>query len=263
MRGEPTLLSVHGLNKAFRGVHALRDYHLALLPGEFLGIIGPNGAGKTTLFNLLTGLVKATSGSIVFDGQEISRRRADQIARLGIARTFQKIRLFQALTALENVCVALQSQTRAALWEVLLSAPRFVAQEQTLIDQAIGLLAHVGMDVAAHEQVLRLSYNQQRRLELACALALRPRLLLLDEPTAGMNPTETETLIQMVQELRRQFDLTIILIEHNMQVIMGHCDRVQALNYGEVIAEGAPAAIRNHAGVIEAYLGQATLLPGV
>ncbi len=183
------LLSVNDLNKTFRGVHALRDYRLTLAPGEFLGIIGPNGAGKTTLFNLLTGLVQATGGSIVYDGREISRRRADQIARLGIARTFQKIRLFQALTALENVRVALQSQAQAALWEVLLSAPRFVTQERALVDRAMELLAVVKLDAVAHEPVRQLSYNQQRRLEIASALALAPRLLLLDEPTAGMNPT--------------------------------------------------------------------------
>lgn len=255
-----SLLNVSGLNKTFRGLHALQDYHLTLAPGEFLGIIGPNGAGKTTLFNLLTGLVKPTSGSIVFDGQEISRYRADQIARLGIARTFQKVRLFQSLTALENVRVALQSQTHAGLWEVLLSTPRFLSQEQTLVERAMALLAAVNLDAAAGEPVLRLSYNQQRRLEIACALALAPRLLLLDEPAAGMNPTETEALIRLVQELRRQFDLTIILIEHNMQVIMGHCERIQALNYGRVIAEGVPEEIRNNPDVIEAYLGQAASL---
>jgi branched-chain amino acid transport system ATP-binding protein len=254
------LLTVDRLNKAFRGVHALQDYRLALAPGEFLGIIGPNGAGKTTLFNLLTGLVKPTGGSIVFDGREISGYRADQIARLGIARTFQKIRLFQALTALQNVCVALQSQTRAALWEVLLSAPHFVAQEQALVARALQLLALVNLDTAAREPVLRLTYHQQRRLEIACACALAPRLLLLDEPTAGMNPVESEALICLVQEIRRQLDLTIILIEHNMQVIMRHCERVQALNYGKVIGEGTPDAIRDDPAVIEAYLGQAAPL---
>jgi branched-chain amino acid transport system ATP-binding protein len=257
MQVTENLLTVNRLNKAFRGVHALHDYHLVLAPGELLGIIGPNGAGKTTLFNLLTGLVKPASGSIVFDGREIGGCRADQIARLGIARTFQKIRLFQALTALDNVLVALQSQTHVALWKVLLSTPRFLSQESALVDRAMQLLAVVNLDTSAHEPVMQLSYYQQRRLEIACALALAPRLLLLDEPAAGMNPVETESLIQLVQELRRQCDLTIILIEHNMQVIMRHCERIQALNYGKVISEGAPDAIRNDPGVIEAYLGQA------
>lgn len=257
MHATPHLLTVNGLNKSFRGVDALRDYGLELPAGEFLGIIGPNGAGKTTLFNLLTGLVKPTSGSIVFAGREIGGYRADQIARLGIARTFQKIRLFQALTALDNVCVALQSQSRTALWEVLLSTPRFIGQEQTLVDRALRLLARVQLDTAAYEPVIQLSYHQQRRLEIACALALAPKLLLLDEPTAGMNPTETEAFLQLIEQLRRQFDLTTILIEHNMQAIMGYCTRVQALNYGRVIAEGAPEAIRHDPEVVEAYLGQA------
>lgn len=250
------LLTVEGLSKSFRGLQAVNNYNLKLAQGELLGVIGPNGAGKTTLFNLLTGVVKPSSGTIHFNDSDITRYRPERIARLGIARTFQKLRLFGAISALENVKVALQTGQPTQLWTTLLSLPRFTASERQLTEQARQLLDLLGLDSLRHSPAQALSYGQQRRLEIACALALSPRLLLLDEPAGGMNPSETDELMKLIVQLQQQFDLTIMLIEHNMQVIMGICPRIQALNYGQIIAEAEPAAIRRDPRVIEAYLGQ-------
>jgi branched-chain amino acid transport system ATP-binding protein len=250
------LLQVDGLSKSFRGLQAVSDYDLTLEAGELVGIIGPNGAGKTTLFNLLTGVVTPSAGRIIFNNTDITHSRPERIARLGIARTFQKLRLFSALSALENVKVALQTGQQVKLWDALLSLPRFTNSERQLTEQAVELLDFLGLAEARHAVAHTLSFGQQRRLEITCALALSPRLLLLDEPAGGMNPSETDELMKLIVRLRQQLDLTIILIEHNMQVIMGICRRIQALNYGQVIAEGEPAAIRRDTRVIEAYLGQ-------
>ncbi len=214
------LLTVTDLHKSFRGVHALHGYRLELRQGDLLGVIGPNGAGKTTLFNLLTGLVKPTKGRITLGDADITGMRPEAVARRGIARTFQKIRLFQSLTALENVRVSAQIHEKASLGRVLLSSPGFTRRERAVTDRSRALLARVGIGDVAGETVNRLSYNQQRRLELACALGLSPKFLLLDEPTAGMNPTETAAMIELVQDLQREHRPAIVLIEHNMQVIM-------------------------------------------
>ncbi|GIV68921.1 ABC transporter ATP-binding protein [Caldilinea sp.] len=250
------LLNVERLGKSFRGLQALEEYNLSLRQGELLGVIGPNGAGKTTLFNLLTGVTPATTGVIRFAGVEVTRRRPNEIARLGVARTFQKVRLFPALTALENLRIPLQMHESVALWQVVLRTPHFLRSEATLTQSARELLALVDLADAAHKPAAQLSYGQQRRLELACALALRPRLLLLDEPAAGMNPTEADALMHLILRLHREFNLTTILIEHNMRLIMNMCSRIQVLNYGRLIAEGAPDEIRRNPLVVEAYLGQ-------
>jgi branched-chain amino acid transport system ATP-binding protein len=249
------LLRVEKLNKSFRGLQAVRDYDLNLAQGELLGIIGPNGAGKTTLFNLLTGVVKPTSGRIYLEEADITQARPERIARLGIARTFQKLRLFKSLSALENLKVALQTGQHTQPWQVFLSWPNFITSEHELTQQARELLAWLNLAEIGAARAETLSFGQQRRLELACALALSPRLLLLDEPVGGMNPNEAEEFMGLIQRIHQQLQLTIILIEHNMQVVMGICRRIQALNYGEVIAEGEPEAIRQNADVIEAYLG--------
>lgn len=249
------ILKVEHLGKSFRGVQALRAYNLTLMAGELLGVIGPNGAGKTTLFNLLTGIVAPTSGIIYFEGRDITRWRPDQIARSGIARTFQKVRLFPALSALENLLISLQNHERVSFWQVVLRTPHFVRSEAALSRRAHELLAMMNLETATYKPAAHLSYGEQRRLELACALALQPRLLLLDEPAAGMNPAEADAMMQLILNIHRDLNLTTILIEHNMRLVMNLCSRIHVLNYGQLIAEGTAAEIQRNPHVIEAYLG--------
>ena len=258
MSHQEVLLEINGLSKTFKGLHAVEGYRLRLAPGEILGIIGPNGAGKSTVFNLLTGHILPTSGTIRFKGRDITRLSPDRIAAFGIARTFQNIRLFPSMTVLENVVSARQLRDRSGLLATLFSWPSFQATEERLVETSLSLLAVFGLADRAGAAATSLPYGDQRRLEIVRALALEPTLLLLDEPTAGMNPQESTFVLDLIRRIREQYKLTIILVEHNMPVVMQLCERIQVLNYGQIIAEGTPEQVRADPRVVESYLGQDT-----
>jgi len=249
------ILQARGVGRAFRGLQALADYDLDLQQGEILGVIGPNGAGKTTLFNVVTGFLPPTAGTITFRGRDITGHSPDRIARLGIARTFQNIRLFARMTVLDNVKTAQQLRGRVGFVETLVSAPSFLRKERALTERAMAHLASLGLSGFAGAYATALPYGDQRKLEIARALATGPAVLLLDEPAAGMNAQETAELTAFIRDIHDRFRLTIIVVEHDMSLIMRLCERIQVLNYGRVIAAGTPAAIRANPAVIEAYLG--------
>lgn len=251
------ILRVSGLGKSFRGLRALDNYHLELPRLRIQGVIGPNGAGKTTLFNLLTGFIKPTSGTIELQGQDITRQSAARIAQLGMVRTFQNIRLFNELTTVENVKVALQRQYRISFARTLLSTPAFFRNERALETKAEEYLELVGLGHRRTRIAGSLPYGDQRTLEIARALAVKPQILLLDEPTAGMNPQETEAVLHLIRRLRDEFQLTIILIAHDIPLVMNVCEHIQVLDHGQILAEGDPHTVRNNPDVIAAYLGQA------
>jgi branched-chain amino acid transport system ATP-binding protein len=253
---ETPLLEINNLTKDFHGLRALENYRLRLTEREILGVIGPNGAGKTTLFNLITGLILPSDGQVVYKGQDITRARPDKCAHLGIARTFQNIRLFNAMSTLDNVKVSEQMHKPVDPFRVIFSAPNFLQQENALEREAISILKTFGLEEYQSHAAGSLPYGYQRRLEIARALAMKPSLLLLDEPTVGMNPSESQGLLELIQSVYKDYLLTIILVAHDMRLVMGLCQRIQVLNHGQIIAEGDPESVRSHPDVIEAYLGK-------
>jgi branched-chain amino acid transport system ATP-binding protein len=252
---ESPILDIQNMTRRFGGLVAVNQVNLQVQEREIFGIIGPNGAGKTTLFNMITGLLQPSSGQMIYQGQDITQRKPFEIAAQGIARTFQNLRLFKNLSVIENVEIAHHIHNKTNFLEGTLGLKKARLQEEKTYKNALELLALVGLVDYAEQTACNLSYGDQRRLEIARALALKPKVLLLDEPAAGMNHTEKAALSEFIRQIRTQFQLTVLLIEHHVPLVMGLCDRIAVLDFGQLIALGKPEVVKNDPAVIEAYLG--------
>ncbi|MBF2065318.1 MAG: ABC transporter ATP-binding protein [Calothrix sp. C42_A2020_038] len=249
------ILESQSLTRRFGGLVAVNNVSFSVSKNEIFGLIGPNGAGKTTLFNLITGLIAPSEGKLIYQGTVISQKKTHEIASLGIARTFQNIRLFGELSALENVIIARHLHTKSGIFTGVFGIPPAPKEELQSKQKALELLELVGLHERAYESAKNFAYGDQRRLEIARALALEPEVLLLDEPAAGMNPSEKQQLSNFIKQIRDTFNLTVILIEHHVPLVMGLCSRIAVLNFGQLIALDKPNIVRNNPAVIEAYLG--------
>ncbi len=250
------LLEVKNLGISFGGLRAVDDFNLTIEKGQLYGLIGPNGAGKTTVFNLLTGVYKPTDGSFMFNGESLSGKGPIDINKSGIARTFQNIRLFSNMSVIDNVKVGLHNSFKTGFISTILRMPNFRSDEKQMTDKAMEILKVFDLDGEADILASNLPYGKQRKLEIARALATNPKLLLLDEPAAGMNPNETAELMETIHLIRDKFNISILLIEHDMSLVMGICEKIVVLEYGRVIADGLPDEIKNNKRVITAYLGE-------
>lgn len=250
------LLKVNNASMIFGGLRAVSNLTMQIDEGELIGLIGPNGAGKTTAFNMLTGVYEPSEGEITFNGQRINGKKPYQVTQMGIARTFQNIRLFSELSVLDNVKIAFNSQVRYGLVEAIGRFGRYFKEEETIEEKALALLKIFHLEKLRDETAKNLPYGEQRRLEIARALATSPKLLLLDEPAAGMNPQETKELMEMIRWIKKEFNLSILLIEHDMGLVMNVCQRIYVLEYGICIANGTPEEIKHNKRVIKAYLGE-------
>jgi branched-chain amino acid transport system ATP-binding protein len=250
------ILEVKNLSIVFGGLHAVEDFSMEIRAGQLYGLIGPNGAGKTTLFNLLTGVYKPTMGTFYLDGENITGRSPVEINRKGVARTFQNIRLFKDMSVIDNVKVGLHNKKKSGVFESIFRLPRFLREEREMEEEALALLRVFDLHEQRNFLASNLPYGKQRKLEIARALATGPKLLLLDEPAAGMNPNETEELMRTIRFIREEFHITILLIEHDMKLVAGICEELSVLNFGTLLAQGKTAEVLRNPEVIAAYLGE-------
>ena len=250
------LLKVDNVSMVFGGLRAVSNLSMHIDEGELIGLIGPNGAGKTTAFNMITGVYTPTEGKVYFNGKQSSGKKSYQVTQMGMARTFQNIRLFSELSVIDNVKIAYNMHVTYNLADAIVRDGKYLSEEEYITQKALDLLKIFHLEEEAHEVAKNLPYGKQRRLEIARALATEPKLLLLDEPASGMNPQETKELMEMIRWIRKEFNLSILLIEHDMGLVMGVCERIYVLEYGMKIAEGTPDEIKQNARVIEAYLGE-------